>query len=567
MKHSGFIQRPPRNSLPCARHRADQAVAPVRAAGFFQEQHSHEQDLPRHRCRFRHRPRADPPSAGRRRACLRLRRQRRCPAGAAAAGGARPAAHGSAGCARPRGLAARGRCRRGRLGTHRRARQCRRRAARQLGPRRHRRRCPFPLRHQRQGRDLRHAGGAAPHASARAGAHHQHRVARRPVAGAGSRPLQRQQVRGAWLFAGGGHGAGAAGHRGHRHLPGCGADPHAGHPEGQGAGRADFLRPARAGHRRSGRGHRGCPRRASAGGHAAGLARRHGEVRQRLSGGRRARGLAVPAPGPAPPAGAGGWPRPDPPLTTRRVAAGRPCQRRKTHAAAHAGLWRRVRNRYTGIPHHDWSFMALFITVAQLKGGAGKSTVATNLAGCLSREFRTGLIDADLPQGTASRWAALRADPALSVAVCDSAGQLALEAEKMDDSCDVVVIDMPPRSLKFLREALAFSDLVLMPLSSSPADVWAAEQLVDMVREARKTSKRLTARLLWNRVRSPQTAREQLASAGLRAKVMHAAIGSRVAYAEALGRGLTVAEWRDPRARAEFAQVVDEVCAQIGLRG
>ena len=178
--------------------------------------------------------------------------------------------------------------------------------------------------------------------------------------------------------------------------------------------------------------------------------------------------------------------------------------------------------------------MALFITVAQLKGGAGKSTVATNLAGCLSREFRTGLIDADLPQGTASRWAALRADPALSVAVCDSAGQLALEAEKMDDSCDVVVIDMPPRSLKFLREALAFSDLVLMPLSSSPADVWAAEQLVDMVREARKTSKRLTARLLWNRVRSPQTVREQLASAGLRAKVMHAAIGSRVAYAEAL---------------------------------
>ncbi|MFX8327849.1 ParA family protein, partial [Acinetobacter baumannii] len=78
---------------------------------------------------------------------------------------------------------------------------------------------------------------------------------------------------------------------------------------------------------------------------------------------------------------------------------------------------------------------ALFITVAQLKGGAGKSSVATNLAGCLSREFRTGLIDADLPQGTASRWAALRNDPALSVAVCDSAGQLALEAEKMDDSC------------------------------------------------------------------------------------------------------------------------------------
>ena len=57
--------------------------------------------------------------------------------------------------------------------------------------------------------------------------------------------------------------------------------------------------------------------------------------------------------------------------------------------------------------------MARFIAVAQLKGGAGKSTLATNLAGYLSREMSTGLIDADQPQGTSASWATLREDSQL----------------------------------------------------------------------------------------------------------------------------------------------------------
>lgn len=42
--------------------------------------------------------------------------------------------------------------------------------------------------------------------------------------------------------------------------------------------------------------------------------------------------------------------------------------------------------------------MARFIAIAQLKGGAGKSTLATNLAGYLSREMSTIRLNADIPE-------------------------------------------------------------------------------------------------------------------------------------------------------------------------
>lgn len=211
--------------------------------------------------------------------------------------------------------------------------------------------------------------------------------------------------------------------------------------------------------------------------------------------------------------------------------------------------------------------MAKFISVAQLKGGAGKSTIATNLAGCLAREFRTGLIDADMPQGTAARWAALRQDANLDVVTCESAADLAREAERLDDLCEVVVIDLPPRSLKFLREIMPFTDLVIMPLTASAPDVWATEQLVEVVREARKTSKRLKARLVWNRLRASKASDAFLADTAqsLRAKELSSQLGSRTAYIEAMGRGLTVTEWRDAKASAEFEVFLREVREQLKL--
>lgn len=216
--------------------------------------------------------------------------------------------------------------------------------------------------------------------------------------------------------------------------------------------------------------------------------------------------------------------------------------------------------------------MAKFISVAQLKGGAGKSTVVTNLVAALSQEFHTGLIDADMPQGTSARWAAIRQTqqkntPAFEVLTASSVNELALAAERLESECDVVVIDLPPRSLKYLREVLPYSDLVVMPLTASAADVWATEQLMEAIREGKRTSKRLKARLVWNRLRTSKATEQFLAdTAGLlRAKELESRLGQRTAYVESLGRGLSVLEWSDAKASAEFAIFYQELKQQLKL--
>lgn len=216
--------------------------------------------------------------------------------------------------------------------------------------------------------------------------------------------------------------------------------------------------------------------------------------------------------------------------------------------------------------------MAKFISVAQLKGGAGKSTVVTNLVAALSQEFQTGLIDADMPQGTSARWAAIRATQypeslPIQVLSVSSVNELALAAEQLESECDVVVIDLPPRSLKYLREVLPYSDLVVMPLTASAADVWATEQLMEAIREGKRTSKRLKARLVWNRIRASKATELFLTeTAGmLRAKELESRLGQRAAYVDALGRGLSVLEGRDAKASAEFSIFYQELKKQLKL--
>src|SRR5208283_4891656 len=123
---------------------------------------------------------------------------------------------------------------------------------------------------------------------------------------------------------------------------------------------------------------------------------------------------------------------------------------------------------------HTGGSMALVIAVASLKGGSGKSTITINLATCLhGKRHKVLIVDAD-SQGTCQGWAEIAAAADRDTPpVVGMGSELRRDLAKVSGGFDVVVIDSPPRLGSEQRAAMLVADLVLMPVTPGPADVWA----------------------------------------------------------------------------------------------
>lgn len=226
--------------------------------------------------------------------------------------------------------------------------------------------------------------------------------------------------------------------------------------------------------------------------------------------------------------------------------------------------------------------MALVVTVAQQKGGAGKTTLVANLAAAWAATRRVGVLDID-PQRSLARWHALReahvarepgpgtrgaggtgakgagaagaqvgtqgtAGAGLRPILCsDAAGwKLANELDRMARGVDIILVDSAPHIDTDARRAIRAAALVLVPVQPSLPDLWAAEGTMALA-----AAEKRPARLVMNRAPARSRLRSAVEAEAARRgwAMLTPALGSRSAYAQAFAQGMGVSE-TSPRSAA-----------------
>lgn len=208
----------------------------------------------------------------------------------------------------------------------------------------------------------------------------------------------------------------------------------------------------------------------------------------------------------------------------------------------------------------------MIITVATMKGGSGKSTVASCLAVYWHlRGRRPTLIDAD-PQRSIMRLAA-RERALGSVAVIENATEEAtMTARRIASTGGLVIIDTPGFRSKTALDCLAASDFLLIPVKPSPFDVDRMLDTLGFLTNRTDGRQPLFRCLLTQTTRDSVIARHirsELAEAGL--PVLQSEMANRVAYPEASLWGATpsLMSWKGPAAR-EIAAIADELDLVLG---
>ncbi|MBF0156987.1 MAG: AAA family ATPase [Magnetococcales bacterium] len=194
----------------------------------------------------------------------------------------------------------------------------------------------------------------------------------------------------------------------------------------------------------------------------------------------------------------------------------------------------------------------MIISVLNQKGGCGKTTIAVNLAALWHDQGRqTLLMDAD-PQRSASRWAEQGNQggfpfPVHSLDMTLGARKVKAEIQAVVDGREMVVIDCPPELREPAMLASLLSDLVVVPVTPSPLDIWAAEAATGLAQDARELNTQGRPRVLLVPSKThPQTLLTRDLGKALTAlgeEVSPVGISQRVALAECVIQGQTINQY------------------------
>ena len=206
------------------------------------------------------------------------------------------------------------------------------------------------------------------------------------------------------------------------------------------------------------------------------------------------------------------------------------------------------------------------ITIAQQKGGTGKTTLAVHLALAFTNyhNFKVAIIDTD-PQGSLGKWFMIREEKKLSndnlTFKTASLWGAQYESKTLKKDHDIVIIDTPPKIESDARPSIEAADLVLIPMAASHVDFWATGAIVDI---AKKANKKILVQINRSNQRSKLISKTNDFIKSLNLSATKTIIGNRQIFASSMGEGKTAVEkQKKSNAVEEIKQLSEQILSEI----